>query len=1418
VSAESFVPEEYYANYQIADEWSLLLDLIIDLDAAQKVGAEVEQDTFYDLHDIFETVFDFFPSDPASELTYRKCLLTTEELKEEVTKNGYTKFREQCFNPMSDLLAKIRSKFTVEARIAAKPKQGNTPLNVTLDARESLDPSNDTIPSDYFFWWYKDVEWNEQKIWKWPVVNYTFEDEGNHIVHLTVRSSNNETEWIFDGEDSIAINVAPKSANIVIYANGKLLGTDDTVRIGTQDAQEGILIDGTSTTPIGARTILEYVRTITNSQLQYNFKRSGEWSPWQFVHAFPRNWVYQIQLDLVDNENNKITEKYTLSVSDPVAFIRFSPEEGTTSDTYSFDASASYSLTSRVKTYQWEITDPAWAKIDVLETKQLKRKFSSPGIYTVKLTVVDELWNDSYDTEQFYVASTPPIPSFTIESSTDLEHPSQFFLDAWASFDEDILNWNDKLSYFWSFAPNEWVDILSQDDADQRILVTFNEPWVYTAKLRVEDEYGEIAEIEKEIEVISSLRPELYLSPIVAHWGTQMSLTATTNKPVSFYERDLGDGKSQSSSEPSINYTYQKAWVYTISLRVVTQWWEENTIRQQVFMGQKDMPIVAYEIKGKQNKLLQPDWTCDTGSWSVWAFQVDRYDSIIVDAYESLNTQWTKLDLSITIHPQNDEVYAKQTLTYSFPELWCTYMDIYVEDRNVGKTEKKTVWFDVQNALPTINNLVLDFPQPGWWGNVGVWAATETVSNREIFSDSSIDPIVVRVQAKGTRDNDGFISHYAWYYYESNNPDNIVSLKITPADVTSTSFIVPKPTNPTEYAFAVRMVDNDWWEVTSEDVLGKWPIIFFPPGENNLDVPIVTLKTNSFQAKVWDPVTFSTDARILSQKPDFDATRYFKYDFDGDWIYDLTTKQSEVSHVFEEAGEVKPKVAVYYRGRAWIWLSETLIIQKWLKPVLLTDTFWTKILAKDASWWDIEDTTICLDIRECRAKTSWWIRKNEDVVYFDYEQPWSYFLQFDVIDAFGNSQEIRDKVDLEAANWLGILSIPSVIENNGKKEISVWSTLDNEIVFHVVYEAWNCFVDLDITHDSDKDWDPVNDDDASCNSTETVKFLPTQKEQIMRVWYADGTRKQQDVSVVFLDYEDVLPEELQWAVDEIDEVLSTLPVETDTDILWFYKDLLINLKSSLGETDEMNSLVIQLRDLLIERPDVLTKEQQERLTMLLNSLSDETVQQVFGGTEYDTAKSNITAWFDGDVSEEVQELFQAFENAEWNKDDMKVALDTIFQVTWRERQAWNIDVVDFAYIQKNLCDIIIYYELPSKTCGTAIDISDPDLDRTWGETNEWSDESSSASRGILRIVIIVVVFLAAIFAVLVVLFAIKARRQRNYDDEEEFDDDYEYDDFVYEEAPEVSQEESDTSQEVPTDAPQEEGSEIESEWNTPKNE
>jgi hypothetical protein len=65
------------------------------------------------------------------------------------------------------------------------------------------------------------------------------------------------------------------------------------------------------------------------------------------------------------------------------------------------------------------------------------------------------------------------------------------------------------------------------------------------------------------------------------------------------------------------------------------------------------------------------------------------------------------------MHPNNDEVFAKQTLSHPFLELGCTYIDIFVEDANVGKTSNERIWFSVHNALPVMQNLLLDFPQPG---------------------------------------------------------------------------------------------------------------------------------------------------------------------------------------------------------------------------------------------------------------------------------------------------------------------------------------------------------------------------------------------------------------------------------------------------------------------------------------------------------------------------------------------------------------------------------------------------------------------------------------------------------------------------------------------------------------------------------
>jgi hypothetical protein len=47
----------------------------------------------------------------------------------------------------------------------------------------------------------------------------------------------------------------------------------------------------------------------------------------------------------------------------------------------------------------------------------------------------------------------------------------------------------------------------------------------------------------------------------------------------------------------------------------------------------------------------------------------------------------------------------------SFSEMGCQYVDLFVEDPLVAKTDVKKIRFDVRNALPTINNVTITFPQ-----------------------------------------------------------------------------------------------------------------------------------------------------------------------------------------------------------------------------------------------------------------------------------------------------------------------------------------------------------------------------------------------------------------------------------------------------------------------------------------------------------------------------------------------------------------------------------------------------------------------------------------------------------------------------------------------------------------------------------
>jgi hypothetical protein len=69
------------------------------------------------------------------------------------------------------------------------------------------------------------------------VLHYTFEKEGNYLIHLTAKSSNG-SKGILDGDQTISVDVTPKAALVSVYANGQKMIKERKSKVGTLEAQK----------------------------------------------------------------------------------------------------------------------------------------------------------------------------------------------------------------------------------------------------------------------------------------------------------------------------------------------------------------------------------------------------------------------------------------------------------------------------------------------------------------------------------------------------------------------------------------------------------------------------------------------------------------------------------------------------------------------------------------------------------------------------------------------------------------------------------------------------------------------------------------------------------------------------------------------------------------------------------------------------------------------------------------------------------------------------------------------------------------------------------------------------------------------------------------------------------------------------
>jgi hypothetical protein len=138
-----------------------------------------------------------------------------------------------------------------------------------------------------------------------------------------------------------------------------------------------------------------------------------------------------------------------------------------------------------------------------------------------------------------YVDSSAPIPQFSITPTNKWAFPSEFYLDANATTDVDVVNKSDSLEYRWEFSNPKASTIVSTEENNSKVVVQFDEIGKHTIKLIAIDMYGKSATRERQVDVASILRPELTISPNAITRGKNITFTVKSNKPLINYQRSF---------------------------------------------------------------------------------------------------------------------------------------------------------------------------------------------------------------------------------------------------------------------------------------------------------------------------------------------------------------------------------------------------------------------------------------------------------------------------------------------------------------------------------------------------------------------------------------------------------------------------------------------------------------------------------------------------------------------------------------------------------------------------------------------------------------------------------------------------------------------------------------------------------------
>ncbi len=855
----------------------------------------------------FEKFRDNMPESDAINQAYADTAEALNDLIDDPDSSVKLRRFESEYRALKDIVNKFP---VVEARIRAFPGEDNVPFTVTLDGLNSIDPTGGTI-SDYK-WSFLDNSGNEISLGSEPVVTREFTEPNTYSIRLRASTSQTDAggfKTAADGLSVIRIKANPPSSQVEFLINGKEV--TDVYHITLEEAEAGLTFDPTRTSAALGRTVEEYNWSFGDTTSE---KRT---TPGAVVHSYTSAGEYFVQLEATDNIGNKDRKIVKLFVKSVAADIDVTPKEGNVNTEFTFRGLESRSDLGAINEYEWDIQDAEGRTIADSEEEVFTYSFERPGTYRIQLIVTDFSGQRDTILETVKIESRDPVANFTAEAR-ESNHPNRIEFNAIDSYDPDE---GDSITYSWDFDGDGDFDVV--DSEDIQIEHIYNRVGEFRARLQVQDQFGKIDLVEKEVNVDSILSADIELPKRAGIVGEEMEFKVV-NSNAEAYLWEFGDGQTTSTEEDEVTYTYTQKGKYKVKLNFFDDDDNDNTDTTTIIIGDGEEPIAALDLLiDDRNPRIVED-LCGEDKDGV---RVTRADLIRFSASNSVNTDGSGRLLSYDWKFSNGDSDSKREFNHRFTELStgnsCIEVSLAVRDQiQGGVSEEDVMYFRVENEVPSITDLVID-------------AGTAEL----------VTPAKVKLKVVTPKDVDGNIKKYKWYYFVEGDEDEQLGTHFTTMPETEMVITAEGEADvKNNIFFNVEVIDNDGGTYDATERFGDVSSLEVTNGPNLS--PVVDFSVDKTTISVGDSITFVSSS-YDPQGDELSNTDY-RWDFDGDGEFDDSSSGPQVNRQFNTPGEYEVRLKVTHRG-----LSTSAVKKIFVQP--------TQSLPQAAFTYKIEGNTVIFD-------------------------------------------------------------------------------------------------------------------------------------------------------------------------------------------------------------------------------------------------------------------------------------------------------------------------------------------------------------------------------------------------------------------------------------------------------------------------